>query len=90
MNADTLNDPGLRARIDTPDFMETLSADAAGTFTQDVHSYLEGWQSRIKGWQDAGVSSSEFADLNRLSGSISTAGRVIEFFAQLRKLPPQQ
>ncbi len=90
MTADPLNDSALKARIDTPDFAEALAADADGSFHADVSAYLEAWQGQIKRYQDTGVSPGEFNDLTRLSDSIQTAGRVLEFFVKLQKLPPTQ
>lgn len=90
MNADPTTDAALRARIDTADFAETLAADSDGSFAKDVSTYLEAWKAKIKGYQDAGLSSAEFNDLTRLSTGIQTAERVIEFFVKLQKLPPAQ
>ena len=90
MNSDPTTDAQLRSRIDTADFSEALAADEDGSFAADVSAYLEGWQSKIKGYQDAGLSSGEFNDLTRLSSSIQTAGKVIDFFVKLQKLPPAQ
>lgn len=90
MNADLTTDRELKARIDTPDFAETLAADAGGAFSADVTSYLEAWKTKVKGYQDAGVSRAEFDDLTRLSDSLQTAGRVLDFFVKLQKLPPTQ
>jgi hypothetical protein len=90
MSYDVLSNPELKARIDTADFAETLAADADGSFYADVTSYLEAWTTRIKGFQDAGVSKAEFEELTRLSQSVQTAGRVLEFFVKLQNLPPAQ
>lgn len=87
MSLEALDNRELKARIDTPDFTETLAADADGSFQADVTAYLEGWSARIKGYQDAGVSREEFDDLTRLSTAVQTAGRVIEFFVKVQKLP---
>ncbi len=90
MTADPTTDSALKARIDTPDFTETLSTDADGAFSADVTTYLEAWKTKVKGYQDAGVSRAEFDDLTRLSDSLQTAGRVLDFFVKLQKLPPTQ
>lgn len=90
MSTDLLADSALKARLDTPDFQETLAADADGSFYQDTAGYLEAWRQKIRHYQDAGVSTGEFASLTRLSASIDTAERVIEFFVKLQKLPLQQ
>lgn len=90
MSADPTTDAELRARVDTPDFAETLAADADGSFAASLQAYLDGWQARIKSYQDEGLSSGEFNDLTRLSSSIQTAARVIEFFVKLQKLQPKQ
>ncbi|MES2596716.1 MAG: hypothetical protein V4662_15345 [Verrucomicrobiota bacterium] len=90
MSNDVLSNRELKARIDTADFAETLAADADGSFYADVTSYMEAWSTRIKGYQDAGVSKAEFEELTRLSQSVQTAGRVLEFFVKLQKLPPAQ
>lgn len=85
--APTANDMQLRVRIDTPEFAETLAADAEGKFVNDVNSYLRAWKAQIKSFQETGLSSGEFSDLTRLSSSIQTAESVIEFFVKLQKLP---
>ncbi len=90
MITDALNNSELKARIDTADFAEALAADADGSFYADVTAYLDAWQSRIKDYQTAGVSKGEYDDLTRLSDSVQTAGRVLEFFVKLQKLPPAQ
>ncbi len=90
MSADPANDQALKSRIDTPDFMEALASDSEGAFLADVTTYLEAWKSRIKGYQDAGVSRGEYDDLSRLSDSIQTTGRVLDFFVKLQQLPPAQ
>ena len=89
-----LNDPttdsDLKSRIDTPDFAEALAADADGSFHASVTAYLDAWKARIKAYQDAGVSTGEFQDLSRLTASMDTAGRVLEFFVKLQTLKPAQ
>ncbi|MGV3659976.1 MAG: hypothetical protein ACO1TE_07320 [Prosthecobacter sp.] len=87
---DPASDKELKARIDTPDLAEALTTDVDGSFNTSVTSYLEAWKTRIKGWQDHGVSRGEFDDLTRLSDSIQTAGRVLEFFVKVQKLPAAQ
>ncbi|GAA5149733.1 hypothetical protein GCM10023213_47830 [Prosthecobacter algae] len=90
MSSDPLTDPALKARIDTPDFVEILSADSEGSFYADVTTYLDAWQGQIKSYQDAGLSRGEFDDLSRLSNSLQTTGRVLEFFVKLQKLQPEK
>lgn len=90
MTSDPASDKEIKARIDTPDLAEALAADVDGSFNATVTSYLEAWKARIKGWQDHGVSRGEFDDLTRLSDSIQTAGRVLEFFVKVQKLPAAQ
>lgn len=90
MSTDLLADRALKARLDTPDFQEALAADSDGTFYHEATAYLGAWRQRIRQYQDAGVSTGEFASLTRLSASIDTAERVIEFFVKLQKLPPTQ
>ena len=87
---DPATDKDIKARIDTQDLLETLAADADGTFYADLASYLDAWKARIKSWQDQGVTRGEFDSLTRLSDSIQTAGRVLEFFVKLQKLPAVQ
>ena len=87
MNTDLLSDQALKARIDTPDFVEAVAADADGTFTADVAGYLDAWKGEIKSYQDEGVSQGEFEALNQLNHSVQTAERVLTFFAQSRKQP---
>lgn len=88
--SDPASDKKIKARIDTADLAEALAADLDGSFSATVASYLEAWKSRIKDWQDHGVSRGEFDDLTRLSDSIQTAGRVLEFFVKVQKLPAAQ
>lgn len=88
--ADPLTDLELKARIDTPDLLETLQADETGSLQADITAYLEAWTARIKSYQDAGLTQGEFDALTRLSGSVQTAGRVLEFFVKLKQLPPEQ
>ncbi len=90
MSTDPAADPELKARIDTAELLETLAADADGAFCASVTTYLDSWKTRIKGYQDFGLSRGEFDDLTRLSDSIQTAGRVLEFFVKLQKLPAAQ
>jgi len=90
MSTDPLADSALKARLDTPDFQEALAADTDGSFYQDAVSYLGAWRQRIRQYQDAGVSTGEFASLTQLSASIDSAERVIEFFVKLQKLAPMQ
>jgi hypothetical protein len=85
---DSTTDRELKARIDLPDLAEALAADPA--LKDEVAAYLETWSAKIKGFQDAGVSRGEFDSLTRLSDSIHTAGRVIDFFVKLQKLPRTQ
>ncbi len=85
-----LEDTALLARVDTPDLTEALAADVDGSFTADVRRYLEAWSAQVKGWQAAGVSPSEYQELERLASGLEAAGRVIEFFAMLKKLTPNQ
>lgn len=90
MIADPLNDTALKSRIDTPDFTETLATDSEGAFAADITTYLSAWQLQIKAYQDAGLPSGEFESLTRLSDSIQTAGRVLDFFAKMQKLTASQ
>lgn len=90
MFSDPLTDPALKARIDIPDLVEALSSDADGSLHTDASAYLEAWKTRIKSCQDAGLSSGEFEDLDRLAKSIQAAGRVLEFFVKLQKLQPEK
>lgn len=90
MMNDPISDPGLKSRIDTADLLEALAADKDGVFYGELTAYLEAWKGRVKSWQDAGVSRGEFDDLSRLSDSLQTAGRVLEFFVKLQQLPPAQ
>lgn len=90
MSTDPLADSALKARLDTPDFQEALAADTNGVFYHEATSYLGAWRRRIRQYQDAGVSTGEFASLTRLSAGIEAAERVIEFFVKLQKLPPKQ
>ena len=87
MSEDPASSKEIKARLDTPDFTEALAADADGTFYQDAAAYLTAWQARIKGWQDHGLPQGEYESLTRLSDSIQTAGRVLEFFVKVQKLP---
>ena len=75
-------------RIDRPDFAEALAADTDGTFAAEIQDYLDDWHKKLKGYQDAGLSSEDFDAVTRLSRSIQTAKRVTDFFARMQKLPP--
>lgn len=90
MNAALLSDTALKARIDTPDFLEAITADSDGSFSSDVTSYLQAWKTRIKECQDGGLSKDEFEGLSKLTHSILTAERVLTFFTSLKKLSPAQ
>jgi len=90
MIADPLNDAALKARIDTPDFNETLATDSEGAFASDITAYLSAWKLQIKAYQDAGLPTEEFESLTRLSDSLQTAGRVLEFFVKMQKLSAAQ
>jgi len=90
MIADPIQDTGLLARLDTADLMESLAADADGSLTADVNTYLEAWTHQIRAWQSAGVAPSEYQELDSLVSGIEAAQRVVQFFVMLKKLPPTQ
>lgn len=90
MSANALDNRDIKARIDTPDFAETLAADKDGSFYADLISYLNAWEARIKTYKDAGVSKIEFDELTRISASIVTAERVLDFFVKTQKLTPER
>lgn len=90
MFAKPLTDASLKARIDTPDFTETLAADHDGSFSAEVIVYLNAWKEQLKAYQDAGLPTAEFESLTRLSDSVQTAGRVLEFFVKMQRLSAVQ
>lgn len=90
MFANTLSDAALKARIDTPDLTEALAADTEGTFAAEVTTYLNAWKDQLRAYQDAGLPTAEFESLTRLSDSVHTAGRVLEFFVKMQRLSALQ
>jgi hypothetical protein len=80
----------LKTLIDTPDLEAALGNDADGALHQSINSYLDTWKANVQQFLKTGLPRDEFDRLTRLSESIDTASKILNFFVKMKSFTPGQ